>query len=518
MKKQWLGLVVLGLIMVGGWSRVSGECLSPECLSTNSQAELRAKANTLLQQGDTNAAVDVLVFCYQRSLQQNADQFTALMNILLARGDLWGVQHIFHQNLAQHDKLTRNHYNFLHQYYAGQADKQVLLDWTLSLQSQDLPPVLRVQVFSWLLDASRSLGPVSRVTDLVPVCVRDFNVPTSRSLLMGAIDAYTAAGNYKAVIQVLDAVDRATRRQPEWRRWVVCQRVNLSFTAGQWAEAESLFEKEAKALPDGDLTKCFQHAMVCAGKANQVDLPDRLCAWILKKQKNKPMTWQAAAGVWLANAQAQKKVGEITPRLEKLMRQKCPADTLLSFYFKYWKYVAKDGKPADMIALLKFNERLSATVVDQKAKDRLRLNAVEGCFMLEDYTKALQLLEEPLSMMSPVAQDQSVNKIKAHLALQKGDKQEAIKRFRAFMDAVKTWTKPNLDPLTGQVYTKEMYLGLNAKRIGDILKSMNDAKGAKTAYKEASRYYVMAGKKFHKNTPEGQYIKSHQDELVKLLK
>ena len=111
----------------------------------------------------------------------------------------------------------------------------------------------------------------------------------------------------------------------------------------------------------------------------------------------------------------------------------------------------------------------------------------------------------------------AVNKIKAHLALQKGDKPEAIERFRAFMESVKTWPEPEVDLVTGLIYTKEMCLGLNAKRIGDILSSMNDAQGAQAAYQEANGYYAIAQKEVRVNSPESEYIKVHLTELAKLL-
>ena len=109
-------------------------------------------------------------------------------------------------------------------------------------------------------------------------------------------------------------------------------------------------------------------------------------------------------------------------------------------------------------------------------------------------------------------------KIKAHLALQKGNKPEAIERFRAFMETVTTWSEPEVDPVTGLGYTKEMCLGLNAKRIGDILSSMNDAQGAQAAYQEADNYYAIAQKEVRANSPESEYIKARLAELAKLPK
>ena len=93
-----------------------------------------------------------------------------------------------------------------------------------------------------------------------------------------------------------------------------------------------------------------------------------------------------------------------------------------------------------------------------------------------------------------------------------------MERFRAFMETVKAWPEPEVDPLTGMVYTKEICLGLNAKRIGDILASMDDAPGSQAAYKEAIGYYLVAQKEAQANSAESKYIKTRLDELDKLVK
>lgn len=221
-----------------------------------------------------------------------------------------------------------------------------------------------------------------------------------------------------------------------------------------------------------------------------------------------------------ANSSYDNILKSIPSRLEKQRQQGCPVNTLLSFYFEYWKLIVKDGQPDHMTALLKFNERLTETLPDSEIKDQLILNAVDGYFVMEDYGKALQLLKEPLAIMSPAMREQSINKIKAHRALQRGNKKEAIKRFRAFMDEVKTWpNNPTLHPLTGQIYTKQMYLAANAKRIGDILTAMNNTLEAAEAYREAAYYYIiMTNNDFPANSPENQYIKARKTELIPLLK
>ena len=527
MKKRFgIGFIGLWLMAVNGFGQApagslpppEGEGMPPPDFMSMGLDELKARAATMLQQGDTNSAINVLMVCNEKSLQQNADEFNTLLNALLAVGNLAEAERIYQDAIAQRNGLDRSYYNSLHQYYVNQNNAQAMLEWIASLQTKALPPDLRVQAFAWLFEASRMVGPVSRVTDLVPVCITNFDASTSRGLLTGVITAYDSAGDQALANKVLDAIESTARLQAELRLLVTCQRVNLLFSTAQWAKAEKLFQKEAKILPDGELAGCFQYARACAIRNNQFDLLDRLCAWILKEQKQKPATWQAAASAWLESAKIRKSVADIPVRLEALMQMGCPNNILASYYYEYWDVVVKECKPADVVALLKFSERLSAVIPDEQNKEMIRVRTLDSYFILEDYERALVLLEKPLPDMEGADHANIINKIKAHLALQKGNKKEAIERFRTFMETVKTCaSKPQIDPLTGLVNTKEMCLGLNAKRIGDILSSMNDAREARAAYLEADGYYADAQKEVRVNSPESEYIKVRLAELAKLL-
>ncbi|MFH1477773.1 MAG: hypothetical protein ABIH24_09850 [Verrucomicrobiota bacterium] len=526
MKKRFgMCIVGLGLMAVNGFGQAPTEPLptpgmegiySPDFLDMGFD-ELGARAAAMLQEGNTNSAVAVLMICNEKSFQQNAGEFNTLLNNLLTIGKLAEAECVYQHAMAQHDRLTHDYYNCLRQYYVSQSNAPAMLEWTAGLQAKALPPDLRVQAFDWLLEASRIVGPVRRVTDLVPVCITNFDMPTSRRMLTRVIAAYDGAGDQASANKVLDAIENTAHCPSELLLLASCQRVNLLFSAARWKEAEARFQKEAEILPDGDLAGCFQYAQACVIRAQQFDLLDRLCDGIFKKQQEKPVTWQAAAGAWLESAKARKSIADIPVRLAALMQMGCPNKILLSLYYDYWNVIIKEGKPADWVALLKFGDQLSAVVSGKWDKEMLQIYISNNCIILEDYERALQMLEAPFPGMDPPAQQIAVNKMKAHLALQKGNKPEAVERFRAFMETVKTWTEPQEDPVTGLIYTKEMCLGLNAKRIGDILSSMNDAQGARTAYQEANDYYAAAHKEVRANAQQNEYVKARQAELAKLL-
>ena len=486
-----------------------------------SQDELMLSARDALQKGDTNAALNLLMICQEKGLRQHAEQVGVLLNTLLASGNLTEAERVYQDNLAQTDRLGRDYIYFLYQYYARQANKQAMLDWVVSLQSRSLPPDLKTQSFGWLLDANRELGPVSRVVALIPACVKDFDPATCQAMLLGVINAYDSAGNVAAVASVLDAIDKAAGKQDDLRRLVTVQRLNLLFASGQWKDAEAQFKKNAPDLPDAEELACFQYAQARIVKANQLELLDRQCAWILKEQKAKPGVWRAAANAWLDNALARKAVAEIPVRLEALKKMGCDPDTLFGMFLDFGGLVLRDGNKDDARALIKFSAGMDKTLTDPSDKDCYRQLLADAYFTLEDYEQALAIFEPPSTLMDAKQQAVLINKLKAHQALKKGtkeDEEEAIKRFREFMESVKGWTAPERFPYSDMIFTKEMCLGVNAKRIGDIYVSMNDSSKAKAAYQEADGYFLVAQKELKDKPQESEYIKTKRDELAKLLK
>lgn len=500
-----------------------GDAEKPAVLDPMSmpQDQLLSNAQAALQKGDTNAALSLLSSWQEKSLRQHAEQVGLLLSALLANGNLAEAERVYQANMAQSERLLRDYIYFLYQYYLRQGDKQARLDWIASLQARALPPDLKPMVFAWLLEASREVGPVSRVADLVPACLKDFDPATSRGMVLGVINAYDSAGNSAAVAAVLDAVEKAAGKQQDWRRMLTVQRLNLLFASGKWSDAEARFKKVGADLPDAELLGCFQYAQARAVKANQLELWDRLCSWVLKEQKAKPAVWRAAANAWLDNAMALKKVGEIPVRLEALRKMGCDPDALFGMFFDFGGLVVRDGKPDDVRALIKFSDGIDKTVSDPSDKDCYRQLIADAYFTLEDYDQALIIFEPPSTLMDAKQQAVLINKLKAHQALKKGTKegkQDAIKRFREFMESVKGWTSPERFPYSDMIFTKEMCLGVNAKRIGDIYASLNDAAQAKAAYQEADGYYVVAEKELQAKPQESEYIKGKRDELAKLLK
>lgn len=479
--------------------------------------ELWERLHALQQAGATQAERQLLLSWHEAFLDQQISYFNMLLNNLLATDELVSAEDLCQRLQGQADRLLREYYFMLQRYYNDQEDKQALLDWCVGLQERNLPADMRLDAFRWLLDARRQVGPAALVAELARECVATFDAPTGIGLMSAVLDAYRDAGDIEAANQVLDAIDSASQ-ESEWRQWVICQRLYLLQAAANWSAAAAHFQNNAPALPDASLAACLRRVSAEARRLEQFDYLDGICQWVFDKQKQKPAAWQAAANAWLASAGAREAASEIVLRLKRLEELDCAPTVLARLFSQYDCLVMQTSQTNLIEAMASFGDRLAPRLPDAEERGYLLFSVAEHYFLLEDYERSLQIMDQPLPHLSSEQRDVFVNKIKAHLALQKGDKKEAIEHFRAFMQSVEGWEQAQIHPFTGQLFTKEMCLGFNAKRIGDILASMAETAGARAAYQEAADYYAAALQKFEADAPESQQIQEQQAALAELLK
>jgi hypothetical protein len=92
--------------------------------------------------------------------------------------------------------------------------------------------------------------------------------------------------------------------------------------------------------------------------------------------------------------------------------------------------------------------------------------------------------------------------------MKKGNPREAIRYLREFMGYVAQTEQEEFDPINHVRVSREMILGLNAKRIGDLLVSAGEAGEAGKAFTEARDYYSKALTKYpDENSLENRKIR-----------
>jgi hypothetical protein len=152
-------------------------------------------------------------------------------------------------------------------------------------------------------------------------------------------------------------------------------------------------------------------------------------------------------------------------------------------------------EPAIIGAMKPLGSRIAPLAEDDETRNYIRTMMLDASFVLEDYASALNILTAGIAGRDAAWHAMAISKVKAHQALKDDRPRDAVKYFREFMATVATAKEDDTsDPATGVVHSREMILGRNAKRIGDILKGMqpSDTDNAAKAFAEAKGYYEKA--------------------------
>ncbi len=166
---------------------------------------------------------------------------------------------------------------------------------------------------------------------------------------------------------------------------------------------------------------------------------------------------------------------------------------------------AGDGgaKPADaarLKELLAFSDRLlKRNVLSEPAANALRERRLDGFFLSGDFDGAIAYLEgEGVPKRSPGWCKGTAAKLRAHKAMEAGDKKEAVRQllaFGAFMLSDEQKDFEDCDPTTGIVYSRDWVVARNYMRCAKMSRELGDASQADAYHADAKRYFATAHEK-----------------------
>jgi tetratricopeptide (TPR) repeat protein len=508
-------LAILAMVVA---SVLASGCQKKE--AQNIEADLRdlfGRADACMMAGDTNGALTLFESALKdpRYAKERGWLFSCCLQTMLMMDRLEEVKTRYLEIVGRDEELTRAGFGILYDAVSRTGDEAALDGWIAKMNEVSLPQDLAAQAFGWRLSRLRTLGRTEELIAQVRPCIDRFDAQTARRLLEEAVGADIGAGEYDRAEKLLAEIEKLAGSKPELRSLVLTQKGNILFRREQWKEAEEHFIRSAPALPDGELAGWFSHVASVASGKQQYDVVDRLCMFIFKQQKDKPGAIRTAAYRWIDVARARKATAEIPSRLKALQSEGISPDLLYSLYRNEFYNIAAETNTEAVAAMAAFGETLVPNIKAEEDIGLLKTMALDASFLVGDYAKSIQILEAGIPGKDKAWHDMALIKARAHLALKENKPREAVEFFRRFMEIVKTWEKGEQDPCTGIVYSKEMCLGFNAKRIGDILKSDGDEAGAKAAYAESRTYYEKALADAKKGSEEEQVILKDMESLPK---
>ena len=468
-----------------------------------------------MSKGQTNAAVAILEKAYGQGAFK-ADRAVLLREILFhylrtdqpaeAQARFLKAADVDAQSAASVLGIVES-YLFEKQKYAE------LADWCKTLGGRSFPEAARVQLVGWRMRALQATGKFAEALAVLKASGKQFAPQATLQLASGFADALIRQAKVEEARQLITYIETELPSSPERDSAALSLRVGLLTSQAQWPEATALFREKAGKLSDAEAASILDRIARPASQSAKLDVVDELCVFVLESLKDHANTGAAAARWWIQSAQTQGKMAMVMERLARLQTEGLPLSALLDLVDTCYTDVLGKGAPEDMKALIRFCQGLSANATKDEQKSMLAGVMLDASFCAEDYATALQILEAGVPGHDADWHAMLLPKVKAHVAQKEGRLLDAVAEYRAFMQKIAKDQKDQVDPITGKRVTWEMILGLNAKRIGDLLTSASKPDDAKAAYVEARQDYAKALGRLEKTSDEYRQVQAEMQAL-----
>lgn len=323
--------------------------------------------------------------------------------------------------------------------------------------------------------------------------------------LQRSLEWFIDAGNHREAFTLLNHFEKAAARQASYQPLIVSLKLRCVVLTGEWGRVVESLAACVPQLPDAMLHQTLKNVFGVLKKNNQTDLLQQASKQVVFNAVGKESSVHYAARVWVDTGMTVDK-NVLAERLNVLLNVKVSPILVGDLYERYFYETIEDH---DVVRnLCAVGERLLTVCTNEATVNMAKVKVLDGAFIVNDYDKAIHMLEQGIPGKDKAWHDMSLPKVKAHRAMAQNKPREAVENFRAFMNAwLATDQDEESDPTTGISYSRDWILGRNAIRIAKLLDSIPDKAEADKAREEAKGYFKKA------------LIKAENDPLaLKLLK
>lgn len=366
---------------------------------------------------------------------------------------------------------------------------------------RDLSQAELQRVFVHQLKVRNVDGRLHAALDILPKCVEMLSVDASYSAIAGFLTQLLKGRQYDDLQRTIDYLRNMFPNHAGLQELCTTTEIEYLLATARFDKAVTLLTTESRELSDANLARVTGRLLAKGRSKANLAAMERLCEFAVSRIQGKRRTLDAVAARWVSLAQKQNKMDVVPLRLSRLMAAGATPAVVARSYTTAGNRVLQRSDKAVLKQMMQIGQSLSSRLRNRDDRvDVARLMLDYSC-ILEDFGASLSLLR--ICYQDDLEGDEYLrmsNKVLAHKALKEGRPDEAVRRFRDFMESAKTWKSGQYDPSTGETVPVDAILGLNAKRIGDILTKAGNKKAATAAYAEAKTYYQAASSKVKDGT------------------
>lgn len=450
-----------------------------------------AKADQMAMEGNPTGAIHVLAAIVDAEAFKayKAEVLNRMVSFAWMAGDADGARKYFQAGSAVSPAGMEGILSLMIANLSGRQTGEEFVIWCESMDEvkfgasgRGLLTVAHVKALCGLGRARAGLG-------VAESAMRKVDAPSALDLARRVFDTLSDAGCKSEAGEIPAMIERVVPASAEQKGLLCDLRLALLVREGRIDDALRLFRAEVPVIPDGNLI-----AGMNLLSGHLPDKGDALSEEIMSSCVLRGGVREAAARHWIRMVRDRKDVPGMGARLISL-RDKGFAEGFIANQMDgiYSEFLGA-GDAKAMAPVYGMFDAMMKESKDLNFKKRAAGYLLDMGFFLEKYAESLALVESDLfkddeRVMTGVL----AAKIKAHLALQQGRVDEAVQHFREFMGLIsKQMVEREMDPLDGTWVTGDMVMGLNSRRIGDILAKAGRAEEAARAYGEARAHYEKA--------------------------
>jgi tetratricopeptide (TPR) repeat protein len=465
-------------------AKEAGSTTNEAASAANPLRDLFTEARDLLGEGYTNAVLEKLEQALDAP-ELSDDRpaiYKAITSVMLMGGRVEETKTRLAASFKTEPDLSMSSLGAVRNFYLSQDDRDSAHAWVEQLRGLALEDRMTATLTTWQVEEYLHREDGDRVCTILAAAVKSLPGERVADVVGSVIARVVKADQADLLARILDLAEGVPDGAPRLVELAAVYRIELSAMRGNLPQAIAAFSDFIEA---GDLAASrhlFRSLSTRARTQGDRAAVDNLCLAVLERQEAAAEAIQRVAVTTYCRAAASPEhFAEYPPRITKLLELGVVPAIIRNPFVGQYRAIIQSGDAELVRAMIGLAEQLSALVDDEQAKDAYLALALDGYVVLDDYRKAVAMVDQGFRKADSEWQAVMVPKLRAHLAMEEGHTQEAIQHFREFMRAAAVQT-PGSAALA-------QTLGMNAARIGDLWRGIGEADKAQAAYVEARAHY-----------------------------
>ncbi len=477
---------------------------------------------THLERGDSEEAL-VLLRHAMTELPDGIEKLNAFamqIDILLREGRLTEAQEAYLDALATEPQCAEHAHGMIEQHLEFEDDESSLLVWAGRVLQAGPPPGLQPVYMRIELLALQRIGAIDDVVEALDRYSADTDPAMLGSLTLSIAEKLIEDEQISDAERLHQWLTTAGDRDEAYLRPIALLEMDLLIARDLWERFNDAAQRALDLLEDREAATRFERWRREAMRARRVDVADRLAEQTLTRHERLPVTAVRAARWHIAIPWQQGDGDKALTRFEDVtVGGGLPARHLSPLIGWMADAIFNDGTRDQALRFLEISDAIPWSDMADDARNRHVGILLDISFNAADYERSIALLDEGLPHYDDRWHEVMRNKVYAHKAEDTGNTDEAVRRFRLFMEHIVADKNEEddadlIDPVSGHRVTNSMILALNARRIGNILSLADRVEEASDAYAEAADYYRQAIDEVGENSPEADWIREQLADMA----